>query len=115
MPRRASSRPNLSSRATNADAASFAFVIRISAVFFVCDPSWRHVMLIEVSMRRTTPQPPGEPTHFPPLQELVSVQARPSSHGPVLKGCWQEPLPLQTSSVHGFPSSFTSHGLPLAS
>src|SRR5262245_50994681 len=47
----------------------------------------------------------GVPLQVPPPQTSLVVHWLPSSHGAVLAGCWQTPLPSQTSSVHSFASS----------
>jgi hypothetical protein len=50
------------------------------------------------------------PTHEPPLQVSVCVQASPSSHGALLFTP-HVPAPSHTSSVHGLPSAL--HPVPL--
>ena len=50
-----------------------------------------------------TPGEPGE--HSPSSHVSLKVQGLPSSHGAVLNGCRQAPVPSQTSSVHSLPSS----------
>src|SRR5437870_4991687 len=55
----------------------------------------------------------GPPTHVPPEQVSLVVQALPSSHGTVLGACTQPVAGSHESVVHTFPSSQLRAGPPV--